>query len=448
MSTSPVNATDPSRNCLCRTCGRLLPSGTRRCPACAGTRILSHPDVQGLGIAHLDCDSFYASVEKRDDPTLRDQPVIVGGGQRGVVSACCYVARMYGVRSAMPMFKARQLCPDAVVIRPDMRKYAAVGRQVRRLLESATPLVEPLSIDEAFLDLTGTEQLHGGSPAQTLIRLVRRIETEIGITASVGLSYNKFLAKVASDLDKPRGFAVIGRADALSFLEGKPVSIIWGVGRALQKRLEADGIRTVGQLRDSDPLLLMRRYGTIGQRLWHFARGEDNRTVTPNAPAKSISAETTFDRDLSDGDALRRALWPLAETVARRLKAADLAGLTVTLKLKSADFHLRSRSHRLPSPTQLADRLYQMGCDLLRPELDGTPFRLIGIGCADLRSGADADPPDLADPDLARRKRVEQVIDQVRAKLGTGAILKGRGLGARSPRGPDSADDGTTDEEE
>lgn len=413
---------------LCRDCGATPPAGTVRCPDCGSIRLLRHPELHTLSIAHIDCDAFYATVEKRDRPELADRPVIVGGGQRGVVSACCYVARMYGVRSAMPMFKALAACPDAAVIKPDMRKYAAVGRQVRALLESVTPLVEPLSIDEAFLDLTGTERLHGGSPAQTLARLVRLIEQEVGITASIGLSYNKFLAKIASDLDKPRGFAVIGRAEALDFLEPKPVGMIWGVGRALQAKLEADGLRTIGQLRQTDEAFLVKRYGVIGQRLHRFARGEDARVVTPHAPAKSISTETTFERDFGDRDTLEHALWPLCETVAARLKAEGLAGTTVTLKLKTDTFRLRTRARTLTSPTQMADRLFRVGRELLAAELDGSLFRLIGIGCSGLAEGALADPPDLLDPGLTRRAKVEKAMDLVRAKLGRNAIGKGRGL--------------------
>ena len=269
---------------ICRDCTRPLTRDAlvSRCPECGSRRLLAHPELDTLAIAHIDCDAFYATIEKRDDPSLTDKPVIVGGGKRGVVSAACYVSRTYGVHSAMPMFKALKACPDAVVIRPDMRKYVAVGREVRALMLETTPLVEPLSIDEAFLDLSGTERLHGASPARTLVRLIRGIEETLGITASVGLSYNKSLAKIASDLDKPRGFAVIGRAEAQSFLEGQPVGLIWGVGKALQRRLTGDGIRTIGQLRALDEGALTARYGAIGKRLAHVCRGKENRQVNPH----------------------------------------------------------------------------------------------------------------------------------------------------------------------
>jgi DNA polymerase-4 len=419
---------------LCRDCAQLLAASEegraapRRCPACGSPRLASHPEIEHLAIAHIDCDAFYASVEKRDDPSLRDRPVIVGGGKRGVVSAACYIARIYGVRSAMPMFKARALCPQATVIPPNMRKYQAVGREVRRLMLETTPLVEPLSIDEAFLDLSGTERLHNGSPARTLIRLARRIESEIGVTASIGLSYNKFLSKVASDLDKPRGFSVIGRSEAREFLAGQPVGLIWGVGKALQQRLARDGIRRIGELLEYGESELMARYGAIGRRLFRFARGEDDRAVDPHSPAKSISAETTFERDLASREALEAELWPLCETVAARLKSAALAGRTVTLKLKTADFRIVTRSRSLAAPTQLAEVLFRAARELLAPEARGAAYRLIGIGASLLGPAEEADPPDLLDPGAARRAQVERAIDAVRAKLGQRAIVKGRGF--------------------
>ncbi len=418
---------------LCRDCGTVwseLPAGGR-CAACRSPRQIQHPELHSLAIAHLDCDAFYATVEKRDRPELADRPVIIGGGKRGVVSAACYVARMYGVRSAMPMFKALAACPDATVIRPNMKKYTEIGRQVRELMRSVTPLVEPISIDEAFLDLSGTETLHGGSPAVTCAALVGRIERDLGITVSIGLSYNKFLAKLASDLDKPRGFAVIGRAETLDFLADRPVGLIWGVGKALQARLIADGIRTIGQLRDSDESSLMARYGVIGRRLWRFAHGEDSRSVEPGSVMKSISTETTFDEDIADPETLRHRLWPLCETVSRRMKAKGIAAGTVVLKLKTDRFRLLTRSQKLPAPTQMADTLFRTALPLLAGEADGTRFRLIGIGGADLVSDAFADPPDLLDPDKDRRRKVEEAIDSVRAKLGAEAIAKGRGFSAK-----------------
>ena len=422
------HAMTPATNRLCRDClGDPGPSGNR-CALCGSPRLLRHPELDRLAIAHLDCDAFYAAIEKRDNPALRDEPVIVGGGKRGVVSTCCYVARLYGVRSAMPMFKALELCPRAVVIPPNMAKYSAVGHEVRELMLETTPLVEPLSIDEAFLDLSGTEALHHGVPARTLARLAAKIEQRLSITVSIGLSYNKFLAKVASDLDKPRGFAVIGRAEAPSFLAGKPVGLIWGVGKALQQQLAKDGITHIGQLQAREENELLLRYGSIGRRLARFARGLDERSVDPDGPAKSISAETTFEEDIAAFERLDRILWPLCEKVSRRLKHAELAGGTVTLKLKTDDFQILTRNRKLADPTQLAEAIYRAAKPLLQREANGRRFRLIGVGTGDLVDGAEADPPDLADPDAVRRKAIEQTIDKLRDKLGKGAIRKGRGL--------------------
>ena len=423
---------------FCRDCDSVLDEstaefvggagGTGRCPACGSRRVVCHGELFELAIAHIDCDAFYASVEKRDDPALRDKPVIVGGGKRGVVSAACYVARIHGVHSAMPMFKALKACPDAVVIRPDMAKYQTVGRQIRRMMEDLTPAVEPISIDEAFLDLTGTARLHGAPPAIVLAGLVRRIRHEAGVTASVGLSYNKFLAKVASDLDKPHGFSVIGRVEAKAFLAPQPVSIVWGVGKAMRRKLARDGIRTVGQLQVLDQQELLARYGSMGSRLYRFSRGEDSRQVHRGGAAKSVSSETTFEEDLSEAAPLEARLWPLCEAVSRRMKAADLAGRTVTLKLKTAAFRTRTRQRRLGTPTQLAEDIYRAALPLLTRECDGTAFRLIGVGLSDLSPPDDTGEADLLDPDARRRAAVEHTLDAVREKLGRDAIAKGRSL--------------------
>ncbi len=379
-----------------------------------------------MSIAHIDCDAFYASIEKRDDPSLKDLPVIVGGGHRGVVSAACYVARMYGVRSAMPMFKALKACPDAVVIRPNMAKYSAVGGEVRAIMKDYTPLVQPLSIDEAFLDLSGTETLHKGSPARTLALILKRIEDEIGVTGSVGLSYNKFLAKVGSDLDKPRGFSVIGRAEATSFLASKPVKIIWGVGKALESKLRRDGITMVGHLQKVEEDKLVARYGSIGHRLYDFSRGNDDRSVAPSSAPKSISSETTFAEDIYNLETLCKRMWPLCESVAGRMKKRSLAARSVTLKLKRADFQLLTRSRTLSSPTELAEIIYRTAVSLLEKEANGPAFRLIGVGVADIVDADEADPPDLLHQETPKERQVEEAVDAVRAKLGPDAIIKGR----------------------
>ncbi|MDQ0453999.1 DNA polymerase IV [Rhizobium paknamense] len=418
---------------FCRDCLALQPAGRKRCGACGSPRLVYHPELFQLTLAHIDCDAFYASIEKRDNPDLIDKPVIIGGGKRGVVSTACYIARIHGVRSAMPMFKALEACPDAVVIKPNMEKYVAVGRQVRAMMEELTPLVQPLSIDEAFLELKGTERLHHAPPALVLARFARRVEQEIGITVSVGLSYCKFLAKVASDLQKPRGFSVLGEAEALSFLAPRPVTTIWGVGKAFAATLERDGIRTIGQLQTMEETDLMRRYGSMGQRLARLARGVDDREVHPNDPAKSISAETTFSDDIARFDDLVPVLRKLSEKVAWRLKKSDLAGHTVVLKLKTADFKLRTRNRRLEDPTRLADRIFRTGLQLLEKETDGTAFRLIGIGVSDFADPALADPPDLVDANATRRAKAEAAMDALRQKFGKPAVETGFTFGANKP---------------
>jgi len=266
------------------------------------------------------------------------------------------------------------------------------------------------------------------------MRLARRIEADIGINVSIGLSYNKFLAKVASDLDKPRGFSTIGRMEAIDFLRPKPVNLIWGVGPALKRRLNDDGITTLGQLQLYDERDLARRYGAIGARLARFARGIDDRKVDPDGPIKSISAETTFNEDTGQSAALARELWPLCEKVAARLKRHRLAGRSVTLKLKTSDFRIVTRSRQLGAPTQLAETLYRTALPMVEAEAKGPKYRLIGIGAAELGDAAEADPPDLFDPDNRRRAKVEHAIDSVRARLGDKAIIKGRALEPHRPK--------------
>ena len=330
---------------FCRDClSDVVPDAS--CPNCGGTRILAHPELNSLAIAHLDCDALYAAIEKRDDPSLRDKPLIVGGGTRGVVSTACYIARKSGVRSAMPMFQARKLCPEAVIVKPRIAYYAEAARIIRSLMRALTPLVEPLSLDEAYLDLSGTERMQGMAPARTLSKLVLEIERQVGITVSVGLSGNKFLAKLASELDKPRGFAVIGMAEAKSFLRDKPVGIIRGAGKVLQARLERDGLTRIGQLQDMDPRELADRYGSTGLWLSRIAQAQDSRAVDPGGEMKTISSETTFNADLSKLTDLEAVLWRQAERVSGRAKNYGLAGRTVVLKLKTANFRLLTRSPR------------------------------------------------------------------------------------------------------
>jgi DNA polymerase-4 len=401
------------------------------CPTCGSTRILAHPELDTLAIAHLDCDAFYAAIEKRDDPSLKDRPLIVGGETRGVVSTCCYIARTYGVRSAMPTFQAKKLCPQAVFLKPRIAYYAEVARQIRTKMEALTPLVEPLSLDEAYLDLSGTALIHGMSPARTMAKLALDIERDIGITVSIGLSGNKFLAKLASELDKPRGFAVIGMAEAVSFLRDKKVGIIRGAGKVLQAQLNRDGFLTVGDLADADPRDLANRYGATGLWLSRVAHAQDSRPVDAGGEMKSISCETTFDRDLGAYAELEAVLWRQAERVSARAKAKGLAGRTVVLKLKTANFKLRTRSASLEAPTQLADRIFRTAQAALKREADGTKFRLLGVGITNLSDAAGADPRSLIDVEGEKRAKAERAMDRIRGKFGGDAVNTGRGLKGR-----------------
>lgn len=427
---------------LCRDCLAEFQSAPFSCPRCGSSRVVSHPELGRLSVGHIDCDAFYAAIEKRDDPTLADKPVLVGhAGGRGVVTTACYIARRYGPRSAMPMFKALEMCPHAVVIRPNMEKYKAAAAQVRAIFESTTPLVESLSLDEAFLDLSGTAALFKRTPAATLAYIAREVERKVGITVSVGLSDTKFLAKMASDADKPRGFFVIGRSDAVTFLHDLPVARLPGVGPALANRLKVEGLFTIGDIQAKPVSEMSARFGDTGTLLANLARGLDSRTVHNDREAKSISAETTFERDISAVEELLRRLWLLCEKVAARLKDKDLAGNTVTIKLKTARFRLLTRTHRLAGPTQLAEQVYRAAKPLVEKEAaaqrkrgsDGK-FRLIGVGIDGLCDAGEADLPDLftsGGEGKTQLAKVERAMDEVRSRFGTQAIIKGRGLKGR-----------------
>ena len=413
---------------FCRDCLTVCKSKLR-CEHCASPRVLKHPELFELSIAHMDCDAFYASIEKRDNPDIADKPVIVGGGKRGVVSTACYIARINGVHSAMPMFKALKLCPNAVVVPPRMDIYVKVSRQIKKFMSELSPMIEPLSLDEAFIDLTGTEKLHGAPPAIMLARLVKRMEDEIGISGSIGLSRNKFLAKLASDLDKPRGFSIISQRETLDLLAPLPIKKIWGAGPVLQRKLKSDGIQTFADLRRRDLKVLVKRYGTMGNRLWHLARGLDHRSITTREPVKTISKEITFFEDTSDTDLLDGHLWRLAEKVSDRCKARNYAGKTVNLKVKKADFKLLTRSITLNEPTQMTDRIYTNVRQMLNSIMDNAPFRLIGVGISHLTKPEDADQfMDLLEQDAAKRAKAERATDTIRKRFGKDSILKGRSL--------------------
>jgi DNA polymerase-4 len=421
---------------FCRDCFWTSEAAVRRCPACGSPRIVAHAELDRLAIAHMDCDAFYASVEKRDRPELRDRPVIVGGGKRGVVTTCCYIARISGVRSAMPMFKALKACPEAVVIKPDFAKYRAESRRILGLAGELTPLVQTLSLDEAWMDLSGTQRLHGSAPALTLARLQARIEAETGLTVSIGLAPNKFLAKIASDLDKPRGFSVIGGAEAQDFLAPRKVAILPGVGPAMAASLEKAGYRTVGDLARADPKDLAAHWGSHGLRLAQLAAGRDARPVNPNEARKGVSAETTFETDLAAVADLEDKLAPLCEKVARQARAGGVAGRVVTLKLRTTDFRIVTRRRTLAAPTQTARTLFAVGRELLAKEAAGRPWRLIGVGLADLVE-ADAVEPDFFDGEERRALAGERMADRLRARFGADALTSGRSLRLRN-RGGDN----------
>ncbi|MEQ8658090.1 MAG: DNA polymerase IV [Hyphomicrobiales bacterium] len=425
------------RDCVTPVNGPTMAALPKRCPSCGSPRMLAHEELETLSIAHIDCDAFFAAVEKLDNPDIRDKPVIVGGGQRGVVSTCCYIARIHGVHSAMPMFTARKLCPDAVIVKPNMKRYAEVGADIRARMLGLTPLVEPLSIDEAFLDLTGTERLHGGSPALTLLRFAQRIEEEIGVTVSIGLSHNKSMAKMASDMDKPRGFAVIGRAETVNLLAPMPVRALFGVGAAMAKSLEKKGYATLADLQAAEPERLWRNFGEHGARLHDLASGIDPRAVRPDRERKSVSSERTFNEDIAKLDALRVVARSASERVAKQLKAKDISGRTVTLKMKTANFKTLTRSHSLPTPTQSADRIFRTVEPLLECVADGTRYRLLGVGVSELMDARAADDRDLADADAQRRTDAEKAMDALRARFGDDAVGVGLVFGQNSPKQSD-----------
>lgn len=413
---------------LCRDCHALSDGHWRRCAGCGSGRTLAHPALARLTIAHIDCDAFFAAIEKRDDPSLKPRPVIVGGGKRGVVSTCCYIARLSGVRSAMPMFKALKACPDAVVIKPDMARYGVAAQQIRDKMTALTPLVQSVSIDEAYLDLSGTQILHGAPPAAMLARLASEIERDVGITVSIGLSGNRFLAKTASEMDKPRGFAVIAPEEAPALLRARAPADLHGVGPKLAARLARDGFDTVSDLQDAGRKQLVARYGETGLYLHERSLGIDPRPVEPHSERKSVSSETTFETDISDPDELTDLLWRVCEKTAIRAKKAGMEGTTVTLKLKTGAFRTLTRRTTLPEATQLAGTLFRTAQPLLERELAHTrAYRLIGVGLSGLQA-ARGDASDLIDPGIAKRAAAERASDAARERFGEAAVQSARAL--------------------
>lgn len=413
---------------FCRDCSKEFQGNgmNETCKNCGSPRIVSHQELHILNIAHIDCDAFYASIEKRDNPELNSKPLIIGGGKRGVVSTCCYIARTFGVRSAMPMFKANKLCPNAIVLPPNMKKYSDVSKEIRLIFDELTPSVEPISIDEAFLDLSGTLKLHGRSPALTLNKATKKIEDEIGITVSIGLSYNKFLAKLASDLNKPNGFSIIGQKEAKLFLSKQPINKIWGVGKILNAKMKRAGITQIGQLQKMELKKLINDYGSMGERLYYFSRGDDSRSVKREHKVKSISNETTLEKDDGRYEYLKKILWSLCEKVSKRLKDQHLSAKTIGIKLKTSNFRTVSRSVSLDSPTQMAEIIYQHGKKLLKKECNGLEYRLIGISTSKFLDEKFSDIPDMLDPEKETKIKTEKAIDKIREKFGKDIINKGR----------------------
>ena len=413
---------------LCRDCLSTDLFG-KRCDTCGSPRTIKHPELFDLSIAHMDCDAFYASVEKRENRDLANKPVIIGGGRKGVVSTACYIARIRGVRSAMPMFKALTLCPDAVVLKPRMSLYTKISKEIRQMMDELTPAIEQVSLDEAFIDLTGTKKLHGVPPATMLAKLVKRIHKELSLTVSIGLSYNKFLAKIASDLDKPRGFFVVGEGDSKKFLKNKPVGVIWGVGKTMQRSLELSGIRTFNDLLRWEREDLNARFGKMGERLWFLARGKDYRNVQSRTPIKSVSNEITFLENIGEPELLYGHLWRICERVSSRMKAKMITGYVATLKLKTADHKIITKRTTLREPTQLADRLYAATKSLMEQIEIGQAYRLIGAGLSDIGpENQSYKSEDFLDTEALKRDKVERARDVIRKKFGQDAIIKGRSL--------------------
>ena len=383
-------------------------------------------------IVHVDMDAFYASVEQRDRPELRGRPVIVGADPkgRGVVSAASYEARVFGVRSAMPIGKAARLCPDGVFLPVDMDKYAGASRQIMGILGDFSPLVEPVSVDEAFVDLTGTASLFGPAP-EAVREIKRRIRAETGLTASAGLAANKFIAKVASDLKKPDGLVIVEAGREAEFLAPLPIERLWGVGKATAKDLAALGIATIGQLQRLSRATLVARLGDHGAGLHDLAFGRDDRPVEPWTPPKSMGAETTFERDTTDRARLDTTLRGQAERVARELRAERLAAARVTLKLRFADFRTLTRSHT-SDPTQDGLELYRRVAILLARETLVQPVRLIGVSASALTAEQTGQLGLLGD-DAVRRERLARAVDRITDRFGLDAI-RPAALVRRQPR--------------
>ncbi|HUU82327.1 MAG TPA: DNA polymerase IV [Phycisphaerae bacterium] len=387
-------------------------------------------------ILHVDMDAFFAAVEQLDDPALRGQPVLVGGDPqgRGVVSAASYEARPFGCRSAMPTAQALRLCPEAVVVRPRMKRYVEVSGQVFGIMEQFTPLVEPLSIDEAFLDVAGSVRLYG-PPERMGAELKRRIHTETGLTASVGVAPNKFLAKLASDLEKPDGLVIVPRDGIEAFLDPLPIERLWGVGRATLKRFERMGVGTFAEVRRLSEEELRRQFGEAGSHFYRLVRGIDEREVVPDRQAKSISHEVTFPVDVKDVEHLRGVLLDQTEHVARRLRRHGLLARTVNLKVRTGDFKTITRSSTLAAGTDRTDVLWEAASSLLekwsgrRPR----PVRLIGVGVSQLGGVGGEQLTLFEEAEASRGQRLDRVVDEIQERFGDRAVYRGGAAGRPKP---------------
>jgi len=394
-----------------------------------GTAGNSHSGAFPRRILHVDMDAFYASVEIRDNPALRGKPVIVGGSpqRRGVVSAASYAARRFGVHSAMPMARALALCPEAVLIAPRLAVYTEVSSQIREIFARYTPLIEPLSLDEAFLDVSDCEKLFSGAQA-IAVAIKQAIRDELKLVASVGVAPNKFLAKIASDINKPDGLVVVDADGVRGFLDPLPVGRLWGAGRATVAVFERMGIRSIGQLRRQSEAWLVSHFGKQGSHLWQLAHGIDNRGVISDAQAKSISHETTFGEDLRDREALEAWLLHLTEQVAWRLRRAGLRGRVVQLKLRFPDFKTITRSHTLSEASASTDTVWQNARRLFRDNWSGTPaIRLIGIGVAGLTDAqARQIQADLFTTASEKSLQVDALTDAINMRFGPSTLQRGR----------------------
>ena len=387
---------------------------------------------------HVDMDAFYAAVEQRDRPELAGKPVIVGGSAegRGVVAAASYAVRRFGVHSAMPTATALRLCPDAIVLPVRMSHYAAISRQIREVFARYTPLVEPLSLDEAFLDVSGCEKLFG-SPERIARRIKQEILDETGLIASVGVAPNKFLAKIASDLEKPDALVIVDPKRIAEFLDPLPVGRIWGVGKVTASVMHRLGVNTIGQLRSIPIETLRQHFGDAGDHFWRLARGIDQRKVVPDRQAKSLSHETTFATDITELESLRYRLWELTEQVARRLRRTDRHGRTVQIKLRFSDFRTVTRSRTLPRPSDTTADFWHATQELLDAALPSatiTPgIRLVGMGISGLADPRPVQQRLFADPATAQheqQRQLDRVTDTIHTRFGTTSITRATSLAA------------------